>query len=56
MFADAFDERGRHVDAHGAHLLRRAVMLAKVGRKAPNRLRVTAGRDEYDAPSLHIGD
>lgn|GEM_PF-2545399 len=41
---------------HGSNLLRRAVVLAKVARKALDRLRVTARCDENDAPSLHIGN
>lgn len=56
MFVNAYTERRRHVDAHGSNLLRRAAVLAKVARKALDRLRVTVGCDEDDAPSLHIGD
>jgi hypothetical protein len=55
MFAHAFDDRGRYVNAHGGDLLRRAVVMVKVRCKALNRLRVTVGREPILASCL-LGD
>jgi hypothetical protein len=56
IFVHAFNEGGRHVDAHRGDLLARAVALARICREAFKRLRLTPGCDEPNPARLHVGD